>query len=363
MATWRGTLGKLKWIVVVGTILIAIVTGVFVLPFLEAVAGEPQIAHRETTLSSATMKSVLRQQRWEERRLQREAEWAAAAKVRTDAVRETTERLAKSPPKRRVRRFPWQSPAETWGELLDVSEEATERATLTALVRICIAEADGASQDCVGIWQVLKNIRRRSCARGHVRRITECEEGGGETMLSVMKRAQPHILGATGYTLRNPRAGWIRNLDLDCENPPAGWTGNDNQWDAQYGSKTCPQTIVAARHLIRNELPPARPGARLTWIKGRPITWGGRCETKKASCDDRMACDRGLIRLRSDTLNAFWRKASPGEVEPICAEHGYVPAAEPDTEQEQAVADEPEANPESDQAVADEPTPPDTGNT
>ena len=359
MATWQGALNKLKWIVVIVTILIAAVTSVIVVPFLGDVAeaGRSTVTHRETTLSDAAMVSALRQQRWEERRQKRAAEREAAAQVREALVKATTERLANEPPKRRVRRFPWQSPAKTWGQLLDVSEAENTRATLTALVRICIAEADGAQQDCVGIWQVLKNIRRRSCARGHVRRITECEEGGGETMLSVMKRAQPHILAATGYTLRNPRAGWIRNLGLDCENPPEGWTGNENQWAAQYGAKTCPQTIITAQHLLKNELPPPRPGARLTWIKGRPITWGGRCESGKASCDDRMACDRGLIRLQSNTYNAFWRRARPGEVEPICAENGYGPAAaEPGPEV--ATEQEPEPDMESEQSVADEPTPP-----
>jgi hypothetical protein len=352
MATWRGALGKLKWLVVVGTILLA---GVCVSPLFRDV-GEPSITRRETTLSNAVMENALRKQRWEERRLKREAEWAASAKAREDRVHEAVARLAKEPPrKRRVRRYPWQSPASTLGEILDVPEELNqEKNTLIALVRVFLAEADGSPRDSVGVYQVLKNIRNRGCNRGRIRKITQCDENG-ETLLSALKRAQPHILSVTGYKLRNNRAGWIRNQGLDCENPPKGWRKTENQWDAQYGAKTCPQTVELARYLIKGQLPPPRPGARLSWLPDAPIAWGGRCETKRASCDDRIACGRGLIRLDTRTHNAFWRKARPGEVEPICAQHGYAPA--PD--------EEPEPEPGStEQAVADEPeTVPDTGTT
>lgn len=230
--------------------------------------------------------------------------------------------------KRQVRRFRWGSPAKERGMIWNVPRGEGDQALATALLRVCMAEADGDPQDCVGIWQVLKNIRNRRCARDYVRRITECEEGGGETMLSVIRRAQPHILAVPTYKLRNSRAGWIRNLETSCE-MPKGWRRGENRWDAQYGSKRCPYTVQMVNHLIKNELPPERPGHRLRWLPGRPITWGGRCESGLASCDDRIACARGLARITRgpETKNAFWcRPGAPGcrrDAEPICAALGY----------------------------------------
>lgn len=233
-------------------------------------------------------------------------------------------------PQRKIRRFQWESPAETRGKLWNVPEEESEKATLTALLRVCIAEADGHPQDCVGIWQVVKNNRRRTCNRGMIRRITECVEGEGETFLSALRRHQRHVLGI--IKARNKRAVWISKLTTECE-PPEGFPGTLDQWDARYQQR-CSQVVADGRYLIKGELPPSRPGHHVKWLPGRPVTWGGRCETGKAACDDRIACARGLIRIQdSDTLNAFWRRPQhPGEVEPICRQMGYagtVPAESP----------------------------------
>lgn len=232
----------------------------------------------------------------------------------------------KKRPGRRLRRFTWNT-ADLRGKLWNVPQAESDDALLTAFVRVCISEADGNPQDCVGIWQVLQNIRRRSCARGFVRRITECEDGGGETMLSALRRAQPHILEAPGYRLRNQRAGWIRNLTPDCE-MPKGWTRGEAAWDSHYGSKRCPHVVELTRYLMKGQLPPPRPGVRLAWLKGRPITWGGRCESNSASCDDRIACSRGLARVPdTNTQNAFWcypgRPGCRQDAEPICEQLGY----------------------------------------
>jgi hypothetical protein len=242
------------------------------------------------------------------------------ARYEAEATAREQARRAKRARERRLRRFLWEAPADARGRVWNVPAEESGQATLTALVRICIAEADGRPQDCVGIFQVLKNIRRRTCDRARIRRITECEEDGGETLLSVMRRAQRHILG--DMKLRNKRAGWIRQLETDCEPPPT-WTHGLNQWDAQY-TKRCQQTVALARTLLDGELPPQVPGQRLHWLKGRPITWGGRCETGKASCDDRIACSRGLARIPdTKTANAFWcRPGTAGcapTIDPICA--------------------------------------------
>ena len=236
------------------------------------------------------------------------------------------------PPKRRrqVRRFRWESPAETRGKLWNVPVEDSLEALVTALTRVCIAEADGQPQDCAGIWQVVKNNRRRSCDRGMIRRITECEEGGGETYLSAIRRHQRHVLGF--IKARNKRAVWIGQLTPSCEMPEAFLPRQPeaqrlNIWDAQYAAKTCPQTVTDVRNLIAGKLPD-RPGARVKWLKGRPMTWGGRCETGKAACDDRIACERVLARIPdTGTLNAFWcRIGSAGcrqDPEPICESLGY----------------------------------------
>ena len=101
-----------------------------------------------------------------------------------------------------------------------------------------------------------------------------------------------------------------------------------NHWDAGYGAKTCPQTVADARRLIAGELPKARPGARASWLPGRPVTWGGRCETGKAACDDRIACERVLARIPdTDTHNAFWCRIGNAQCrpdpEPICLALGY----------------------------------------
>lgn len=339
MTTWRGVSRKLRGVMVLGAILLTVAVGASVIPFLggcsswtEARADSTE-TEKEPQQSEKAQKTVETPQErsWETKEREREERWAkaeAAAKASREALEAE---LAKNPPKksarraRRVRRFMWESPAETRSRIWNVPEEESETALLAALLRVCIAEADGNPQDCVGIWQVVKNNRMRSCNRAMVRRITECEENGGETHLSALRRHQRHVLGY--IKARNKRAIWIRNLTPDCE-MPKGWTRGQNRWDAQYGSKTCPQTVADARRLIRGELPESRPGARSRWLSGRPITWGGRCESGKASCDDRMACERVLARIpNTDTLNAFWcRIGMPGcrmDPEPICLALGY----------------------------------------
>lgn len=250
--------------------------------------------------------------------------------------------VADPPPRkrRRVRRFRWESPLETRGKIWNIPQEESDEATLTAFLRVCIAEADGNPQDCVGIWQVVKNNRRRSCDRGMIRRITECDDDG-ETLLSSLRRHQRHVLGY--IKARNKRALWISQLTLDCENPPEAFLPGQSEssrlsaWDARY-QKRCSQAVRDGRYLLKGELPPSRPGARLKWLPGRPITWGGRCESGKAACDDRIACSRGLARIPdTDTLNAFWcRPGAAGcrtDPEPICQQLGYakVPVTPSDT--------------------------------
>jgi hypothetical protein len=284
----------------------------------EALVGQAGATAEEEEEEEETVGEILARRRAE----QELAEKALLAELLVKARARGT--VAESPrPRRSVKRFAWGAAADARGEAWNIPNEESEQATLTAFLRICLAEADGSPQDCVGIWQVMRNIRRRGCERGAVRRITECDESG-ETMLSVMRRAQPHIMAVKGYALRNERARWIRNLEVDCE-VPEGWTAGEDRWDAQYGSRRCPYTVELGRYLLKGELPPPRPGHRLSWLPGRPITWGGDCSSGKAACDDRIACARGLARIAgTGTHNAFWRRPrTEEEVDPVCRALGY----------------------------------------
>ena len=253
-----------------GAILVAVAAGASVTPFLvscadTAEAGTSTLEERRQERAAKRLREAAeRRQRWEERERERDERWAKADQEAEERRRALEAEMAKAPPPkkrvRRVRRFTWESPAETRGKIWNVPVEETADALLTALLRVCIAEADGDPQDCAGIWQVVKNNRRRSCDRGMIRRITECTDEGGETYLSALRRHQRHVLGY--IKARNKRAVWIGNLTPDCE-MPEGWPYGENRWDAQYGSKTCPQTVADARSLIAGKLPEAMAASRI----------------------------------------------------------------------------------------------------
>lgn len=264
--------------------------------------------------------------------------WIAESEERRkEFIKQLAEQKKRIKRQRRIEKFRWESPAETRGRIWNVPNDEAEDALLTALLRVCIAEGDGDPRDCTGIWQVVKNNRQRTCRRGVVRRITECDENG-ETYLSALRRHQRHVLGK--MKARNKRAVWIRNLTPDCDMPD-GYINYirrrgkrvtrsfaENHWDARYGSKTCPQTVADARRLISGKLPESRPGVQVGWLPGRPVTWGGRCEEKAGSCDDRIACERVLARIpNTETLNAFWCRISNrgcrSTPEPLCEKLGY----------------------------------------
>lgn len=225
---------------------------------------------------------------------------------------------------RKVRRYRWESPAEARSRLWNVPKEESDEATATALLRVCISEADGKISDCLGIWQVVKTIRSRKCARDWIRRITECDENG-ETHLSVLRRASKYVLGVVPPRSRRQR--WISNLELDCEMPKY-WPHSKSSWNKRYKRKRCPRVAKLAKELAAGK-------TNFDWpinTSARPVTWGGRCESGNGACDDDIACERGLARLYSDTLNAFW--CIPGsprcsdEIDPLCIERGFPSIAE-----------------------------------
>jgi len=313
MLTRKNLLWKL--IIVICIIVAGVITGLVVMQVCGVSNAEAKEMHREIT------PRIVEAFNFD----------AAIKKARSE---ETAKRVTKKQPsiieipRRKIRTYTWESSATSRAKLLMVLPEDHDTATLIAFLRVCIAEADGNPSDCIGIWQVIKNNRRQTCARTAPggRRITECDVDG-ETFLSSLRRHQRHILGY--IPLRNRRATWISKMDLDCDNPPDEYQSKLpederlNLWDSRY-QKRCQQTIMLGYHLMKNELPPSKPGHRYNWLPGRPITWGGRCESKKASCDDAMACSRGLRRIDSDTFNAFWRKRLPDEgPDPICIKLGY----------------------------------------
>jgi hypothetical protein len=125
----------------------------------------------------------------DERSRKRDAEDAARKEQLEKAVVAAAE-VAKQKPRqvRRVRRWPWMSPAQKRAKVWNVPQRETDEATVTGLLRICTSEQEGSVTDCLGIWQVLQNIRSRECNRSYTQLITECDENG-ETMLSAMGRA------------------------------------------------------------------------------------------------------------------------------------------------------------------------------
>jgi len=328
MATWRSAFTGFRKVVVAGAALAAMAVGAsvaFSLSSCDFAEAEERIGD---PIETPAPQYDDPDRYWDERDRARAERWERLEAEAEARVQTMEEEAAKAPPpkRRRVRRFQWESPADARGRIWNVPDEESDEALLTALLRVCIAEADGRPQDCVGIWQTVSNIRRRTCDRDtpHLQRITECDEDG-ETMLSALRRSQRHALGM--IKAHNRRAAWVRNLTTDCTRPE-GYPHSEDRWNSHYGTKVCPQTVADARRLIAGELPESRPGARVRWLPGRPITWGGRCESGKASCDDRIACARGLARIQNaGTLNAFWcrpgRRGCPDDIDPVCIEMGF----------------------------------------
>jgi len=310
MATWSGVSRKLRGVMVTGAVLIAIAAGASVVPFLSLEETEAEAASPQT-LSSPEAPGVSVSESMAKRNAELD---------RMFAELERNKEVVWTPPApkrktRRVERYTWEAPADTRARLWNVPEKEADEAITTGLFRICMSEQAGSEDDCIGIWQVLSNIRSRSCNRRFFRKITECDDGG-ETMLSVMKRASRFVLGVV--PARNKRQMWLRELELSCERPES-FRLPGNMWD-RHLLKRCQRTANIAKRLT--------DGEPLIITTARVITWGGRCEDDGGACDDRHACERGLARVKGlDTHNAFWcQPGSPGcatSSDPICEKLGY----------------------------------------
>lgn len=213
-------------------------------------------------------------------------------------------------------------------EIWNVPDEGGPEATATGLHRICASEVEFANlDDCIGIWQVIGNVRARHCDRERSRMITECLDGE-ETMLSAMRRASRRAMGMVPPLSR--RGHWIQNLELSCEEPE-DWPER-RTWEGRMRER-CEDSARLARALVNGER-----SDRLT--RAVPIAWGGRCERhcddptdlstcrQTGACDDRIACRRGLVRVPDTrTRNAFWCRPGttrcPDEIDPVCVRLGF----------------------------------------
>jgi len=333
MATGRDVSRKFRGVAVVITIGLTVAIGAAAIPFLmdgkiaEAdPAATPTMEERiEQRKQEYAKRKAERQakrekhlQEMEQRRQEQERERQLADQKRQEEIKKMIEN---SPPPskrvRKVRRYQWESPAKTRSRLWNIPEEEQQDATVEGLLRICTSEQEGSEDDCVGIWQVLTNIRSRSCNREWIRKITECDENG-ETMLSTMRRASRYVLGVVKP--RSRRQQWIANMDLTCDMPDRYPHGEKN-WEKRHRHH-CEATAKLARGLIDGSIKKSITGVRV-------ITWGGRCEVKTGACDDPIACERGLARVPGlETKNAFW--CLPGksfgcsdDIDPICLKLGF----------------------------------------
>lgn len=252
-----------------------------------------------------------RQDRLAEERREKGHQLNAEAEVAAQKAREAAAKRSK----RRVRRWQWKSPDEIRAEIWHVPENEVQEATETALLRICTSEMPGSVNDCVGIWQVIGNIRSRTCDRSYTNLITECDEHG-ETALSAMRRASRYVVGVAPPKHRRHR--WISRLKLDCERPEN--FPRDQQFWERHHRHDCEQTVRLVRALVAGE--------QRTITRAPIIAWGGKCEVKGGACDDPLACARGLARVPGlQTGNGFWCRVGARrcrqEADPICVKLGY----------------------------------------
>lgn len=218
--------------------------------------------------------------------------------------------------------------ADQW-DLLKLSQNEAEA---TALHRICAREVSWNSlQDCLGFYQVVESTRSRRCDNTRIasvpmgRRISQCRDkstgevfsvspntrrdNAEETMLSAFRRHSARSVGA--LPPKWPSRRWVQELSLDCQKPrswPRRWPWNDHVIDK------CKASAKQATRL-------AADGGRL-FAGVLPRAWGGRCENEGGACDDHIACSRGMARIPSDTLNAFWcnvgEKGCSATIDPVC---------------------------------------------
>lgn len=349
MSTWRGVSRKLRWVMAAGALVIAVVIGVSVVPNFgceeTAEAGQTPLAiEREKRLAKSKARAESFREEWDRREREREERWR---RFEEESERRREEALAveaKAPPPRkrgrRVRRWAWMSPPEKIAKTWNVPQGETREATITGVLRICTSEQEGSEEDCIGIYQVLTNIRSRSCNRDYFNLITECDDDG-ETLLSVMRRASRYVVGAV--PARYARQRWISEMTTSCDMPRSYPVTVKRH--CRRNLQECAQGFWEKRHRHHCEattklvtgLVDGTEKRRIT--NARIIAWGGRCEVPRGACDDPVACSRGLARVPhiermkardmggKRPANAFWCRRGTQScgtgVDPVCLAMGY----------------------------------------
>ena len=333
MSTWKMVF---RWMMAVSAVIIAIGAGMSVFLYLvyeeTAEAGESSAIARQRRAEAVRAESIAFQERWERDEQERENRWKQLEEESARRQAEISEEELKRPPRKkrvsRVRRWAWMSPPEKVAKMWNVPQEETIDATVTGLLRICTSEQEGSENDCLGIWQVLTNIRNRSCNRGYVNLITECDDDG-ETVLSVMRRASRRVVGIV--PARYARQRWISQMTTECDMPES--YPETVKRHCRRGLEECAQGIWEKRHRHRCEetvrlargLVSGTDARRITGA--RVIAWGGRCEEPRGACDDPVACSRGLARVPNiesmddRPANAFWYRSD--EIDPLCVKMGF----------------------------------------
>jgi hypothetical protein len=310
-----------------------------------AEAGQTPLAiERENRIAAAKAASETFREEWDRREREREERWkrfeAESEQRRIEAIAEMEKNQPKQRKRRRVRRWAWMSPPEKIAKTWNVPQGETREATITGVLRICTSEQEGSEEDCIGIYQVLTNIRSRSCNRDYFNLITECDDDG-ETLLSVMRRASRYVVGAV--PARYARQRWISEMTTSCDMPrsyPATVKRH-----CRRNLQECAQGFWEKRHRHHCEattklvtgLVDGTDKRRIT--NARIIAWGGRCEEPRGACDDPVACSRGLARVphiermkaRSKggkrPANAFWCRPGSAscltKIDPLCAQMGF----------------------------------------
>lgn len=91
---------------------------------------------------------------------------------------------------------------------------------ILALARICVNEEGWSSKrGCAAIWQVVKNVRSKTCNIKKIPNITQCRHGQ-ETYLSTMRRLSKRVTGIVPATREHHK--WTSTLQMN-DDPPTKW--------------------------------------------------------------------------------------------------------------------------------------------
>jgi hypothetical protein len=330
MSTLEKVSSKVRLLMAAIAVVVAIGVGVSVFTYLACeetaeASGESLAVARQRRAVARKAASKAFRENWERHEQEREERWkrdeeSQIKRREMEALHDDSKLIQKAKIDRANRRRTardkmWllKSPSALREALWRIPRTGGDEATVEGLLRVCVSEAGWRPEglrDCAWIWQVVQNIRSRSCDTN--RGSMECDEGG-ETNLSALRRLSGRVLDES--KARTVRQRFISRLDSSCKRP-LGFPRGDS-WERNL-QRPC-ERIASEVHAIVS----LKADRNLT-NGAIPIAWGGRCEDSGGACDDAAACSRGLARIPdSDTYNAFWcRPGSPGcsaRIDPVCS--------------------------------------------